>query len=440
MIERFATSPFGRRPLSTAHFSAQERLRHKREDLLGSEAKSTKADRWKLLRALTEARDSYALSHRTIAVLEALASFHPDHLMDGGEPLIVFPSNIELSLRTRGMSPATLRRHIAALVDGGFIMRRDSPNGKRYVRRDDLGDVAEAYGFDLSPFILRAGEIEEHAAVLRQHLRQVHAVRSAITIHLRDISKTIDAGLSEERAGDWETLADRLAALSGKVARNGLLIDLQKRCDALSSLRKDVETAYLSVLSEQELSGNEVQIERHIQNSNLESNIKTSKENKMKPMANALPLDTNERKKGALKEMQKRWRSLEEAKTTTTPTIAHVSKTNDRHVTARAVSLEQILAWCPQIESFSINEIKNWCDLIDVAAFVRSMLGISSDAWELAKQAMGAVDAAITLAAILERASEIRSPGGYLRALTDRAQLGRYSVQPVLKALDRVVQ
>ncbi|WP_204307632.1 replication initiation protein RepC [Klebsiella pneumoniae] len=46
------------------------------------------------------------------------------------------------------------------------------------------------------------------------------------------------------------------------------------------------------------------------------------------------------------------------------------------------------------------------------------------------------MNASITIAAILERAGEIRSPGGYLRALTDRAEIGQYSVIPVIKALN----
>ena len=75
----------------------------------------------------------------------------------------------------------------------------------------------------------------------------------------------------------------------------------------------------------------------------------------------------------------------------------------------------------------------NWCN---TAGLVRSMLGVSPDAWQRAREAMGDINASITIAAILERIGEIRSPGGYLRALTDRAEIGQYSVLPVIKALD----
>ena len=77
------------------------------------------------------------------------------------------------------------------------------------------------------------------------------ASAATITIHLRDISKTIDAGLSEERPGDWESYADALAALSGRVSRHLPLAALQVALRCARTLeRADVEKAYLHRLSE----------------------------------------------------------------------------------------------------------------------------------------------------------------------------------------------
>jgi replication initiation protein RepC len=39
--------------------------------------------------------------------------------------------------------------------------------------------------------------------------------------------------------------------------------------------------------------------------------------------------------------------------------------------------------------------------------------------------------------AILQRAEAIKSPGGYLRALTEKARAGQFSLGPVLMALLR---
>jgi replication initiation protein RepC len=50
---------------------------------------------------------------------------------------------------------------------------------------------------------------------------------------------------------------------------------------------------------------------------------------------------------------------------------------------------------------------------------------------------MGEENASITVAAILQRAEMIRSPGAYLRNLTERAKAGQFSLGPVLMALLR---
>ena len=50
---------------------------------------------------------------------------------------------------------------------------------------------------------------------------------------------------------------------------------------------------------------------------------------------------------------------------------------------------------------------------------------------------MGHDNAAVTLAAILQRAEAIRSPGTYLRNLTERARANQFSLGPVITALLR---
>jgi replication initiation protein RepC len=47
------------------------------------------------------------------------------------------------------------------------------------------------------------------------------------------------------------------------------------------------------------------------------------------------------------------------------------------------------------------------------------------------------VQAAITLAAILQRSDQINSAGGYLRSLTDKAREGKFSTWPMVMALLR---
>ena len=299
MTDRIATTPFGGGPFSFALFKAHEKLDADRAALKSSGNRTGKTDKWQFLRALTEARDVYALSDRAITVLEALLSFHPEKELDGSEDIIVFPSNAELYLRTRGMSAPTLRRHIATLVKTGLLLRKDSANGKRFARKGPGGEVSDAFGFNLAPAALMAPEVFEHAEVARAHAAEVRKVRAEITLHLRDISKMIEAAFEDGQGARspalWLGFTDELKALSGRVARNGALSEHKQRCDGLVRLRARVESAFLAGMDEADLrerdceeapaqtgdishlkskmSGNDARNERHIQNSNKDDSF-----------------------------------------------------------------------------------------------------------------------------------------------------------------------
>jgi replication initiation protein RepC len=63
------------------------------------------------------------------------------------------------------------------------------------------------------------------------------------------------------------------------------------------------------------------------------------------------------------------------------------------------------------------------------------MIGISPSAWQDAVAVMGPEVAGITVCCLVERIDEIRSPGGYLRALTQEALTHRFSVARLVMAL-----
>ena len=96
-----------------------------------------------------------------------------------------------------------------------------------------------------------------------------------------------------------------------------------------------------------------------------------------------------------------------------------------------------VLEACPDIVDYAKGGISNWRDLLIVAAVVRSMLGISPSAWEAAQSVMGELPAAIVVAAILQRGVAITSAGGYLRELTRKAEVGEFTIGPMLMALLR---
>src|SRR5580765_1211126 len=177
------TTPFGRRPLSLAMVAAQAAAKACPDDATGH--------KWRIFRSLTEAKHALRLSDRALAVLSALLTFHPETVLMPGTELIVFPSNRELSLRAHGIAPATLRRALGVLVEAGLVIRRDSPNGKRYARKGQGGAIEHAFGFDLTPLLARAAEFEGLAEAARADAKARRLLREEISLHRRDIVKTI---------------------------------------------------------------------------------------------------------------------------------------------------------------------------------------------------------------------------------------------------------
>lgn len=169
------TAPFGPRSLSATALRVQRDVRRS--------ADGKAAHKWKTFRHVSEARTELLLSDRSLTVLNALLSFHPDTVLTlGSDDLVVFPSNRELSLRAHGIPASTLRRHISALVDAGLILRRDSPNGKRYARRAPGGGIEQAFGFDLSPLVASADELADRAARIIEERRALDGLVANYTL------------------------------------------------------------------------------------------------------------------------------------------------------------------------------------------------------------------------------------------------------------------
>ncbi|WP_062119180.1 plasmid replication protein RepC [Aureimonas sp. AU40] len=419
MFEIQWNSPFGARPISAALIRredgvrrAQARLRAEKPDV-DEDAGADGPDKWVLLRALTEARAHFRLSDRTLSVLEALLSCHAQKRIDPSRPQIVFPSNRELSLRTRGMADATLRRHLASLIEAGLLLRRDSPNGKRY-RRRDLEEGDEAFGFDLSPFALCATEIFARAEQARAEARKLRRLRTEIALCRRDIRKILDAALIEERAGDWGALEQAWQELSRPLSRSATASELEQMSAHAIELRTKSETLYLSVLSEQEMSGNDAHGERHYQDSNPDTLTEIAQEEK------------NEEKS----EVEQPMRHDADA-----APVGQGGEALRRLAEREAPDVGTVMTICPTLADYSRTPIRSRRDFEVTADLVRGFLGISSDAYRAAQAAMGPYEAAITIAALLERADRVRSPGGYLRALTAKAGTKRFRVGPMLEAL-----
>ena len=449
MEPHYSTTPFGRRTLTLAHVACQAQAKARLPE--------SAAHKWNVFRSICAAKTRLGVSERALAVLDALLSFHPETVLSG-DGLIVFPSNQQLALRAHGMAPATLRRHLAALVDSGLIIRRDSPNGKRYTRRGQGGEIRQAFGFDLGPLVARAQEFERFAEEVHVEARALKFVREKITLCRRDIAKMIATGTEEtvpthgtgaqrrmegqagrQEALSWQEIHTLYRTILARVPRTATRLELEPIAEELSLLADEVLNILECHVNSGNVSANESQIERHIQNSKPDSFIdlepvlqkgKGEKPGKAEAGISQVPASLNKTPIG-----------LDRPPAGQGPE-PQTPKMRDKTSPKAAFPLGMVLDACPDLIDYAKGGplsarggIAHWRDFLAAAAVVRPMLGISPSAWEEAQAVMGEINAAIVVAAILQRGAAIASPGGYLRGLTQKAEAKEFSLGPMLMAL-----
>ena len=396
-MEYTPISPF-MRPISHAHLRVVERPE--------VSVPGKPINKWELLRELSKAQAAFGVTERDLTVMQGLLSFFPDDALGGNAEMVVFPSNKAICERLNGMPCSTMRRHIARLVDAGLLMRRDSPNGKRYVRKH--GEERVAFGFDLSPLYCRSEEVARAAEAVREAEDRVRRLREVVSLMRRDLAALAEFGEEiQPGLGLWDQFRDK-AVLTARALRRKLTLE------ELSAYRTDLEALLdharnvIDGPETEEMNTIGAKFERHHHNSSEESIDLEPALEKGGAAADAPDVETDA--PGA---------DVEEADTRRVPKIP----------------LHLVIAGCPSLKTFYQGDIRHWHQLFDAACHVRPAMGISASAWEEAQRFMGPEQASIVVAAILERFSDIRSPGGYLRALTSKAAAGEFSSGPMVMAL-----
>lgn len=391
-----ATTPFGRRPMTLGQISRQMAVRAVRPN--------SSVLKWHVFQDIREARELLGATDRSLAILNALLSFHPETALNSDAELIVWPSNEQLAARANGMPATTLRRHIAVLVDCGLVIRRDSPNGKRFARKGRGGQVEQAYGFDLSPIVARAEEFKDLAAAIRDEKKAFRVAKEQLTLLRRDVVKLIEVGIEERVPGNWGRVQQSYQAIISRLPRSAPRQIVEEVCADLHGLCSEIRDVLETFAKTQNPDANESHSGRHIQNSNPDSNFESE-----------TGYGKNEEAGGSAAETD-----------------------NVQSLPKRELPLGIVLDACPEIRELAHGgAIRHWRDLLASAEVARPMLGISPSAWREACEAMGEQHAAITLAAIYQRAGQINNAGGYLRSLSDRAKDGKFSTWPMIMALLR---
>jgi replication initiation protein RepC len=93
------------------------------------------------------------------------------------------------------------------------------------------------------------------------------------------------------------------------------------------------------------------------------------------------------------------------------------------------IDIPTLMLTCPHFAEMARGMegyIRNWDDLHRAAGKMRGMVGISENAWNVSQRTLGPTVASAAIALIFDKHStgEVKSPGGYLRGMVEKARAG----------------
>src|SRR6516225_4405478 len=166
-----------------------------------------------LLAAFKAAAPRLGLSTRLVHAVDWLFKFTQPQDWERGRRPIVWPSAL-LEQEALGLSETQAKRLNRYLIEAGLVTMRDSPNGKRYGKRDGKGRIVEAYGFDLSPLAARHAEFVRVAEEGRAEREAMGRLRRRATIARKGIVQILETARDYDFTGaDWMALESDAQAI-----------------------------------------------------------------------------------------------------------------------------------------------------------------------------------------------------------------------------------
>ena len=380
--------------------------------------------------AVKKVATAIGLKSQDLLLLDTFGAVTQPQDWEEGRRPIVWASNHFLMEQT-GFSLATLRRHVRRLCEVGVISMKDSPNGKRWGRRDADGVIVEAYGFDLAPLAARAEEFEALYAALQAERSECASLRNAITVTRRMIRAKIEKALETGLRGPWRDLEERFTALLDGLPKRServggleaflakvrtLLVTVEQAFEAAfdwpahSDLKRSPEDPSCKLVSEN-MRPTSLGNETRIRTTNEPDPVKSNRF-ETKHAAGVAPDELEVEPVDASEEVD-----------------LDISWSTHNTTRGSSVDIPMLMASCPHFAEMARatgGYLRDWNDVHRAAAALRPIVGISEDAWNVANKVLGPAVAAASIALILDKSSngEVKSPGGYLRGLVERAQIG----------------
>ena len=380
-----------------------------------------------LLAALKAAAPRLGLAPRLVHAVDWLFKFtQPQDWGRGGRP-IVWPS-ASMQQEALGLSSTRAKAINRALIEAGLITMKDSPNGKRYGRRDNQKRIVEAYGFDLSPIAARHAEFLRLAAEAKAEREELRRLRRRATIARNGIAQILETAAEYGFQGEeWTRLArdtrDITRALRAveRPEEAALGVDnLERRQRSARERLENLLALAMPTASEPvnpDPLGSENGPHQYSYKPSLypqEDTVVASKACKS-TLGEAVP--TPEGPEERQEPSERAGQGGEKPARTDSGTVMRLST-------------DELMLLAPRLRTYLKTATPAWPDIVDAADWLRGELGVSKSLWGEACGTMGREQAAIAIAIVSAKPAEhFRStPGGYFHGMVTKAKAGELNL------------
>ncbi|WP_085026136.1 plasmid replication protein RepC [Ensifer aridi] len=369
---------------------------------------------------LKQAAPILGIDGTTYHVMDILLGLsRPEDWKGTGRPIVAV-SNAKLAEYTM-RSERTVIRCIRRLVEAGIAAYRDSSTGRRFVYRDTGGGIIAGYGIDFTPARVRFAEIKEKVEAYRARLAAETEARRDVSRLARAIEDLCDA--FPEDAADL-----RSRVQGAELTANGILdrAELYRWLYTEALERIDARKGENNMAAEGDIN---VRANTYIiSESSSECKDKGSGSNERTSLLErrtAAPMAVEATPGGQALGLQNR--------------SPLPSSENIQTQVLGSVSIGLLQSACPEAQSMIGARFDTWSALGRSGEMLRRMIGLSEGGWMDGRRRVGAYAAAAILATVLEKSlrdpEQISKPGGYFRAMVDRAAEGKLNLERSLFGL-----
>jgi replication initiation protein RepC len=414
-----------------------------------------------LLAAVKAAASPLGLSMRLVHALDWLFRFTRPQDWEQGTRPIVWPS-AALQEESLGLSESQVKSINRGLITAGLITMKDSPNGKRYGKRDRAGRIVDAYGFDLSPIVTRYAEFVRVAAMAKVERKQIAELRRRATIARRGIVQILEI-VTEYGFGDdeWSRLRHDAQAQITRTERAARLEEitigvgslerrhteararLENRLQSVETAPKGAEYDPYTTPTKPALYPEQDTVVAH-QGSNVpaDPDLPTIARPEGQPQTET-PRARSETPRARPETPEKTKTAMDpgltpEAGQGGKPRVAPPAPTDGS--TVLRLSTDELTALAPRLRTYLKSPRPAWPEIVDAADWLRGELGVSQSLWGEACIAMGREQAAIAIAIVSAKPeTHFRStPGGYFHGMVAKAQTGELNLARTVWGLRQV--